>query len=483
MRKLSVLFLLSFSSYLFSQKTSVRNLENIISKSYFTGNMSNENTIVQLTELYYLSKNEGYIPGQISSLYEQARLFCDQGKFKKSLEKIAEGIHLAQQQEDYNMLCRLLLVYQKNLIRLDKPLNSKNMLAKSEEYNKLNTLPADKQINDIYILLAKARLMVDAENITKDMSPVINLKRQAYSEALKIDNSNKYKKYTVIFTLESLAWTLALSRKTSEADQLTKKIDELLKSYPDEHLLIENFVIKGAVNNLAGDYKTGLKYLFMAKDESIKREDSYRLYEIYPSISAAFGQIGDFKKSTYYSWGYNKLADSLTLEKGKIDENFIHTINAAVAQKKDNNLPIVIISLIGIFAGILFFVIRKYRNYLGGKRKINSLQNSDNAVSSDIEIENTKRLIKLAKEDINAFYVEFNKIYPHFYQSLKEQFSELNMADIRFCSLIKMNFEIKEIAAYTNTSIRSVESRRYRILKKMELKNQDELYVILSKVH
>jgi len=472
-----------FGCYLFSKETkrAIKEVENQIEKSYLTGSMGDENTFLQLTELYYLSKSEGYISGQIYSLYEQSRLYCDKGKFKKSLEKIAEGIQLAKDQKDYNMLCRLLLVYQKNLIRLDKPQNSKYIITKCEEYNKLDIKSEDKRINDIYILLAKARLLVDAENVAPDMKQVIALKRLAYSEALNIENSNKLKKYTVISTLESLAWSLALSRRLSEAEQLTKQIDILLKSYPDENLIIECLVIKAAVSNLAEDYKTGLKYLFTVENESKKRDDSYRLYEIYPSISSAFGQMGDFKKSTLYSWAYNNLADSLTVEKGKINENFINKINAGVERDKDNNLQIVILTLIGIFAGILFFVFKKYRNFFGRKRKINS-KNNDKPISSNIEIEDIKKLIKLAKEDINSFYVEFNKVYPHFYQSLKEKFSELNIADIRFCSLIKMNFEIKEIASYTNTSIRSVESRRYRILKKMELKNQDELYANLSKM-
>lgn len=486
-KKLSFLLLILFSNDLFTQEANIRNLENLISKRYFTGNMSDENTIVELTDLYYLSKNERYIPGQIYSLYEQSRIFCDEGKFKQSLEKTAEGIDLAKKQKDYNMLCRLLLVYQKNLIRLEKPQNSKNILAKSEEYNKLNTSPADQQINNIYILLAKARLMVDAENVAKEMSSVIALKRQAYSDALKIDNSSQYKNYTIIFTLESLAWSLALSSKIAEADQLTKKIDQLLKSYPDENLMIENLVIKGAVNNVAGDYKIALKYLFMAQEGSKQREDSYRLYEIYPSISAAFGQIKDFENSTAYSWQYNRLADSLTVERGKINENLIHKIDAEIHQKEDNNPWIIIVLLLAVLTGVLFFVLGKYRHFLikyfRKKTGISVLKSNYPILTSDLEIENTKKLIKLAKEDINAFFVEFNKIYPHFYQLLKERFSELNIADVKFCSLMKMNFEIKEIAIYTNSSIRSVESRRYRILKKMEVKSQEELYVILSKMH
>lgn len=487
-RKLFVLFIILSPSYIFSQEKRIVNSETLLSKSYVTGNISNEKIIVQLYELYYLSKNEGNISGQIYSLYEQSRIFCEEGKFKQSLEKIAEGIVLAKKQKDYNMLCRLLLVYQKNLIRINKPQNSKSILAKSEECNKLNTSTAEKQINNIYILLAKARLMVNAENVTKDMSPIIALKRQAYSEGLKIDNSSKYKEYIVIFTLESLAWSLALAGKTSEADQLTEKIDELLKSYPDGNLIIENLVIKAAVSNMSGNHKTALKYLFMAKDESIKRDDSYRLYEIYPSISAAFGQIKDFKNSTAYSWEYNRLADSLNVEKGKINENFINKINAEIYQEEDNNSLVVVISVLAVLACILFFMFRKYRNYFikyfSKKTKINPLTNNYNVANiSDLEVENTKRLIRLVKEDINAFYIEFNKIYPDFYRVLKEQFSDLNMADVKFCALIKMNFEIKQISAYTNTSIRSVDSRRYRILKKMEVKNQEELYVILSKVH
>ena len=107
---------------------------------------------------------------------------------------------------------------------------------------------------------------------------------------------------------------------------------------------------------------------------------------------------------------------------------------------------------------------------------------TDPAIQPDDELEVTKKLVNLAKSDINVFCIEFQKNYPTFYQSLKEKYPELNISDINFCALIKMNFEIKQISVYTNSTIRSVESRRFRIMKKMQLKSQSELYIILSKL-
>lgn len=81
---------------------------------------------------------------------------------------------------------------------------------------------------------------------------------------------------------------------------------------------------------------------------------------------------------------------------------------------------------------------------------------------------------------MNIFYIEFQKTYPSFHESLKAKYPELNISDINFCSLIRMNLRVKEISVYTKSNVRSVESRLYRIMKKMKLDSQKNLYFTIS---
>lgn len=69
-------------------------------------------------------------------------------------------------------------------------------------------------------------------------------------------------------------------------------------------------------------------------------------------------------------------------------------------------------------------------------------------------------------------YEEFEKslgsVYPEFYKKLKS-YSSISSTDMRLAAFIKMNYDNSEIAKLSGLSIRSVESQRYRLSKKLDL--------------
>ena len=67
----------------------------------------------------------------------------------------------------------------------------------------------------------------------------------------------------------------------------------------------------------------------------------------------------------------------------------------------------------------------------------------------------------------------FVNVYPDFHHKLN-QISKLSQTDLRLASYIKMNHNNNEIAQISGISLRTVESQRYRLSKKLKLdKNQD----------
>lgn len=69
-------------------------------------------------------------------------------------------------------------------------------------------------------------------------------------------------------------------------------------------------------------------------------------------------------------------------------------------------------------------------------------------------------------------YEEFEKslgtVYPEFYKKLKS-YSSISTTDMRLAAFIKMNYDNSEIAKLSGLSMRSVESQRYRLSKKLDL--------------
>jgi tetratricopeptide (TPR) repeat protein len=78
-------------------------------------------------------------------------------------------------------------------------------------------------------------------------------------------------------------------------------------------------------------------------------------------------------------------------------------------------------------------------------------------------------------EGWDEFQKQFIEIHPGFFENLTRQFPQLHNIDLKMCAFLKMNLNTKEIATLTGLSIRAVENRRYRLRKKLNLTNDQDI--------
>ena len=108
------------------------------------------------------------------------------------------------------------------------------------------------------------------------------------------------------------------------------------------------------------------------------------------------------------------------------------------------------------------------------------LNNIRDQLDGDISISKNLKSIKREIKNITTSeqaYEEFDKmfsqVYPNFYKRLNLT-AKLSQTDIRLASYIKMNHSNNEISRISGISLRTVESQRYRLSKKLNLvKGQD----------
>ncbi|MBS1914207.1 MAG: LuxR family transcriptional regulator [Bacteroidetes bacterium] len=74
-----------------------------------------------------------------------------------------------------------------------------------------------------------------------------------------------------------------------------------------------------------------------------------------------------------------------------------------------------------------------------------------------------------APEDWDALENQFNQIHSDFIRSLSTQYPSLTPAELKVCSLIKLNLSTKEIGRLLCISNRSAENHRYHIRQKLNL--------------
>ena len=80
------------------------------------------------------------------------------------------------------------------------------------------------------------------------------------------------------------------------------------------------------------------------------------------------------------------------------------------------------------------------------------------------------------KEDSwNIFKEAFDNADNDFLKKVKQDHPTLTPNDLRLCAYLRLNLSSKEIAPLLNISVRSVEIKRYRLRKKMNLDHEQGL--------
>jgi ligand-binding sensor domain-containing protein/DNA-binding CsgD family transcriptional regulator len=85
-------------------------------------------------------------------------------------------------------------------------------------------------------------------------------------------------------------------------------------------------------------------------------------------------------------------------------------------------------------------------------------------------------------DDWQQFAYHFDAVYGGFLKRLREQYPQLSNNDYRLCAYLRMNLSTKEVAHLMNISVRGVEGSRYRLRKKLNLPNEENLVEFLMEL-
>ena len=82
-------------------------------------------------------------------------------------------------------------------------------------------------------------------------------------------------------------------------------------------------------------------------------------------------------------------------------------------------------------------------------------------------------------EELNK---QINAIYKDFLDRLEAKHPGLTKAEKKLCTMLYINMSSKEIAAITNTTIRTVETSRYRLRRKFDISRDEDIVSFLQKI-
>jgi hypothetical protein len=101
---------------------------------------------------------------------------------------------------------------------------------------------------------------------------------------------------------------------------------------------------------------------------------------------------------------------------------------------------------------------------------------------SPAKIEELKEIVQLAINNSPAFLIKFNEFDPEFSKTILSLAPNLVASEIEFCALLRLNFETKEIARYTKSSVRAAEGKKYRIRKKLGIPSDQDINIWMSHI-
>ena len=385
-------------------------------------------------------------------------------------------------------------------------------------------LKQKKDSDIIYSLIAKSRLAFELNDIFK-ANFIFNEASQIYKTAsinqTDLDNSTLNRNYGYLYVLFAYHYFNVEKFETS-IDYFQEAL-KYLKNFSLEISPINSMIAKCYLNLSKLDIaeKTALNNL--KKTENIgldqKIENFSILETIYTkknkineliSIKDSIIKISSFLRVSNMSKSMSKLETQILLSKNqneltqnKIRYNtylYILIISSIVLffilitirinynfQKEKNNKLIIEQDIISkdlenknleLISSTNF--ISQRNEYLKSLRnKIKTLeQNNNSKESSEFMSKNIKRnidnILNSAKTFEN-FEKQFTKVYPGFFKMLIEKHGKLTSTDLRLCAYLRMNQNSSEIAQITGASIRTIESQRYRLRKKLNLKPENDI--------
>ncbi|MNI37334.1 hypothetical protein D3C73_914230 [compost metagenome] len=261
------------------------------------------------------------------------------------------------------------------------------------------------------------------------------------------------------------------------AEQHLEKAYKL--AYNDDYkaLLAMIYILYSDIEERNGNIQNAIKYRQQAIPVFTKYNYNYHLSAVLSALSLLHGKIGEHEKEAYYLKQFVLLADSLYYQDAAIAKPRFPTLEVRKSYRIAGIYLISILLIIGIIL-LIYFRYRKGRDQKGSFIAKNDFI-EDKAIDNNLlklKRNDLMEIIQLAKSNSELFFTAFSELYPDFKTKLLEINPLCSFSDCEFCALLKLNFDTKQIARYRNLSIRSVESKKYRVRKKLGLGSEIDIY-------
>jgi len=315
--------------------------------------------------------------------------------------------------------------------------------------------------------------------------------KKSYAESMQLEKSSKYSWIFVIATsIRGNSFTL---RKQYDSAEFYLKKALILADQ------CTNYQALWVTNSQAGDLYYAKKEFsrsafYYKKAVNVANQIKYAkgLKDAYAGLAKVYTALNKPTEAAKYFERSNKLGDSLA----RLDKAAIKTPLNYIVKSKEQQLTanksryfriILLICILFIIAACaVFFYRRRLKKEIKlSKEKMDELlrkMDLDQDKQSPSKIEELKEIVQLAVNNNPAFFAKYNEFDPEFSKKLLNIAPNLVATEMEFCMLLKLNFETKEIARYTKISVRTVEGKKHRIRKKLNIPSNQDINIWMNHI-
>lgn len=155
--------------------------------------------------------------------------------------------------------------------------------------------------------------------------------------------------------------------------------------------------------------------------------------------------------------------------------NTLVELNKEEKDKERKTFYFIALFIIILFLTVLYFIRKIHIKKALKKDKLIEKKILETDVLKLKVNDSFEEVIQLMENRSPLFLVRFKEVYSEFYEKLITHTPDLTEHDVKFSAYLRLNLTNKEIYQYENISLRGIETKRYRLKKKLKLPQEVEL--------
>lgn len=426
-----------------------------------------ENTIIHAINALAQSQSIKYARGEISASNLIGQAMFNSGNYKEALRyfSVAENV---KSKENFSL----------SLSQIYK--------TKAQIYFELGM--SERAVGIINTALEKASDIKNESNRNFVTSQIYEVMANIYNDMGCIDSVNIYNdknlallthmddKFAYPLKINLYSLIASISHQHNDYDTANSYLSDAIKLIDqfDYTYLSNTYKIMGDTKLALHQPDSALQYLVRAEKNIAETGLTSELPELYQSFSAVYEYMGLTDSSRIY------LDKKISLERDFIKENLKasniafeillkqEALVRAKASKSRNTMVLLAILSVVVLLVLSYFLFRNIKKH-PKINKTNTVSDHIDYNQLDSHQSDDDYLLDLAEEDISEFTAAFKTIYPKFHQSLMSAHPDLTVSDLSLCYMAFLDIPTRDIAKYSSIEVRSVQTKRSRVRKKMNL--------------